>query len=177
MPDLPDDVMPGPEPEDLSALSMTQLRDIRTSLQEVEDGVSYARRLAQGRLDTLDAERHRRGSIDDPTSSAPDLQDILPEALAAHGRGPGLPRPNRDLDPPSWADRLLEELEEAVPPAMVAALAEVEPTELDRASKQVAAIEHELSAQRADLHRRINGLQEELISRYREGAGVDDLLT
>ena len=49
------------EPDDLSECSLADLRVIRDGYQEVENGLSYARRIVQGRLDTVAVELDRRG--------------------------------------------------------------------------------------------------------------------
>lgn len=166
--------IPPAEPDDLSAVSMADLRWMRSRLEEAENGYSYARRLVQGRLDTLDAERLRRrhtSESEDPTG------DGLPDVLAAHGRSPGSPRPTRCLEPPEWADRLLDRLEEAVPPTALADLDAVDDESLAAMSVAASAIEAELSASRAGMHVRIDRLHDELVDRYRNGADAQDLLT
>ena len=60
----PEEVISEHEPEDLASLEMPVLREWRERLQEVEYGFSYARRVTQGRLDTLMAELERRRSGD-----------------------------------------------------------------------------------------------------------------
>lgn len=171
----PDDILPEAEPDDLSKLSMGELRAFRDALQEVEDGYSYARRVVQGRLDTLLAELALHSGAGDPTDGG--LLQVLPDALASNVRGPGLPRPTRELEPPAWADRLLADLDEAVSPSTMAELEHTDTERLAEMIEQVSVLERELSAARTTLHVRIDRLQEELISRYRAGAKVDDLLT
>lgn len=161
------------EPEDLAALSITDVRTWREALQQVEYGYSYARRVVQGRLDTLlgELERRRTGAPD------ADLVEVIPETLGQKIRGPGLPRPTRDLEPPDWADELVAELEEIVPAGRLAGLHELDVDTLADAAQRISTLEHELSQARSLLHERIDRVQAELISRYREGAGVEDLLT
>ncbi len=162
-----------PEPEDLGQLSMPDLRTRRVALQEVEYGYSYARRVVQGRLDILLGELERRGS----GVPEADLMDVMPETLGQKIRGPGLPRPTGDLEPPAWADELLTELDGVVHPGELTNVHEVDLDELADVAQRVSAIEHDLSVQRHELHQRIDRVQAELISRYREGASIDDLLT
>jgi hypothetical protein len=169
----PEDLIRTNEPDDLSALPMAELRAFRNAFQEVESGFSYARRVVQGRLDTVMAELDRRVGGD---TSELDLIRILPKVLAANVRGPGLPRPTRDIDPPEWADDLLVELDEALTPRQLADIEDFGEGELTAAAERIAALERDISEARTRLHRRIDRLQEELIGRYREGASVDDLL-
>lgn len=160
------------EPADLSACSLADLREVRDQYQDIENGLSYARRIVQGRLDIVSVELERRG---DGASDA-DLMERLPDALAAHTRGPGLPRPVRDLEPPAWADGLLEELDEVLSPNQLAGIAELDDTELVTAAARIGDVERDLSTMRHEIHRRIDLVQDELVGRYRQGATVDDLL-
>lgn len=166
-----DELITTPAPEDLSGCSLEQLRAIRDHYQDVENGVSYARRLVQGRLDTVAVELERRRD-----GGSGDLMQRLPDALAAHSRGPGLPRPMPDLEPPAWADDLLAAADAALPPAALARLADLDDAELDAAAGTLGDVERELSAARHELHRSIDRVQDELVGRYRSGAPVDDLL-
>ncbi|MEZ5239631.1 MAG: hypothetical protein R2716_12045 [Microthrixaceae bacterium] len=168
----PEDLIVEHEPDNLAELEMAQLRDWRERLQTVEYGYSYARRVVQGRLDTLMGELERRRSGTEGSS----LVEDLPSALGNHISGPGLPRPTRDLEPPEWADTLLEELDEIMGPGELATLHEIDLDELADAAQRTSTLEHELSAARSTLHKRIDRVQAELISRYRSGAGVEDLL-
>lgn len=168
-----EDLIRTDEPDDLSTLSMVELRAFRDAFQEVENGLSYARRVVQGRLDTVMAELDRRAG---GNTSEVDLIRILPEVLAANVRGPGLPRPTCDIDPPEWADDLLIELDEALTPRQLADIDTFGEGELTVAAERIAAFEREISEACTRLHKRIDRLQEELIGRYREGASVDDLL-
>ncbi|MFG0258709.1 MAG: hypothetical protein ACF8LK_00030 [Phycisphaerales bacterium JB041] len=92
----PEEVIAEHEPDDLATLDMPELRAWRERLQQVEYGFSYARRVTQGRLDTLMAELERRRAGDTDT----DVVGAMPAALGNHISGPGLPRPTRDLEPP-----------------------------------------------------------------------------
>jgi hypothetical protein len=159
------------EPADLSGCSLADLRVIRDHYQDLEHGLSYARRMVQGRLDIVTVELERRRD-----DSSDDLMQRLPDALAAHTRGPGLPRPVRDVDPPAWADGLLVELDEILSPAELGALGDLDDDRLRNAAARIGDLEHELSVARHEMHRRIDRVQDELVGRYRSGATVDDLL-
>lgn len=167
-----DELITLPAPDDLSGCSLGDLRSIRDHYNEVENGLSYARRIVQGRLDTvaLETQRRREGSDDG-------LIERLPDALASHSRGPGLPRPMPDLEPPAWADDLLRSADEALSPAALADLRELSDAELESVTVALGDIERELSVARHDVHRSIDRVQDELVGRYRSGATVDDLLS
>ncbi len=172
MPTSPQSFASEPEPADLGILSMAELRSHRERLQEIEYGYSYARRVVQGRLDTLLSTLDRRGT----GMADVDLVEVLPEALSHKIKGPGLPRPTRDLEPPEWADELLGELDDVVHPSDLAHLHDMDVEALTDMAERVSRIEHDLSESRNELHKRIDRVQGELISRYRQGASVEDLL-
>lgn len=166
-----EDLITFSEPEDLSAASLPELRELRDGYQQVENGISYARRIVQGRLDTVSVELERRAE-----AAGEDLLSRLPAALAAHTRGPGMPRPPQDLEPPDWADDIVAELDELLTPLQLARLAELDDDTLMTGAQRIGALEQELSDARRFLHGRIDRIQEELVGRYRSGAPVDDLL-
>lgn len=168
-----DQLISAPVPDDLQGCSLAELRAIRDHHQDVENGLSYVRRIVQGRLDTVTVEIARRAEGD----GASDLIDRLPDALAAHTRGPGLPRPMPDLDPPAWADDLLAQLDEIAPSSRLALPGDLSDEELASLSVRMADDERELSKLRHELHRGIDRVQDELVGRYRSGASVDDLLS
>ncbi|MGI9579178.1 MAG: hypothetical protein ACR2OH_13335 [Microthrixaceae bacterium] len=165
----PDALLPTSEPEDLAPLSMEELRSIREGLQEVEFGYSYARRVVQGRLDVV------LGLLDHDQESST-LSEIS-EAMSAHIKGPGLPRPTQGLLPPDWADDLLDELNMTISLDELGHLTDMDRGELAQVAERIAGIERELSQIRSQLHARIGRVQQEVIARYREGAGVEDLLS
>ncbi|MEI7886403.1 MAG: hypothetical protein WCJ04_03335 [Actinomycetes bacterium] len=160
------------EPENLEDCSLPELREIRDHYQDLENGLSYARRIVQGRLDTVTVELDRRteGVTED------DVLERLPDALAAHSRGPGLPRPVRDVEPPEWADEIVLELDEILTPAELGQLTELPTERLSQAALGIGDLELAVSKLRHEMHDRIDRVQDELIGRYRSGATVDDLL-
>lgn len=161
------------EPADLSACTLADLRSVRDGYQEVESGLSYSRRIVQGRLDTVSVELERRAEHDPDT----DLLHRLPAALAAHTRGPGLPRPVQDLAPPPWADHIVAEVDKLLGPTTLSELSSVPDADLLETAASIAALEREVSGVRQEIHGRIDRVQDEIVSRYRAGASVDDLLT
>lgn len=160
------------EPADLGSCSLEELRAVRDRYQEIEHGVSYVRRIVQGRLDTLSAEVERRSE----GATENDLITRLPEALATNTRGPGLPRPALALDPPAWTDELLARVDHIVAPSQLASLDQLDVDELASALAAAVSSERSLSTTRQELHRRADRVQGALVERYRGGASVDDLL-
>ena len=166
-----DELITTTEPTDLSGCTLADLRVIRDHYQDLEHGLSYARRIVQGRLDTVTVELDRRRE-----GTEGDLMQRLPDALAAHTRGPGLPRPVRDIDPPDWADGIVAELDEILTPSELGELSDLGEDRLRSAAARIGDLERELSVARHEMHRRIDRVQDELVGRYRSGATVDDLL-
>lgn len=163
-----------PEPADLSTVELSDLRELRARLDTVENGLSYARRIIQGRLDTLGVELDRRRSGE---SSERGVVGRLATALAEHSRGSGLPRPPAELEPPEWAHEIIAEADEYLTPTQFADMESVTDAELAESIDQIAEMERTLSTTRRQLHTRIDRVQDELVDRYRAGASVDDLLT
>src|SRR4051812_31580652 len=69
---------------------MSDLRAKRSECQTIEVGLSYLRRLAQGRLDIVAAEQRRRASGEEPLAGqtlVAGLSDILGDHIHAPGNG------------------------------------------------------------------------------------------
>ncbi|MDQ1373700.1 MAG: hypothetical protein QOJ09_1038, partial [Actinomycetota bacterium] len=73
--------------EGLRELSMDDLRAKRTECQEVEVGLSYLRRVVQGRLDIVISDLQRRAGGEPADLAA--LVDQLPEILGEQNRPAG----------------------------------------------------------------------------------------
>ena len=169
---LLDDIDPGV----VSQRTLPELREVRDRCQQVEAGLSYGRRLVQGRLDIVGLEVERRAVGGSTSTEA--LMERLPEVLAQHTRGGGTPRPVRDEELPAFTDELALELDRVVPPSDIGRLPELSDERIDTVMDLLQVLERRVSAKRHELHRVIDELQEEIVSRYRSGAAsVDDLLT
>ena len=169
----------------IEARSMEDLRSLRGDLQQAEDTVSYVRRMVQGRLDIVGAERHRRSGAGGDGAGAESeehgsIVEDLPGILAdpAHsGRGSGPGRLPMHIAPAAEADALVAEVDRQVDPTKLAELDSISDVELDALTDSLASIERQLSDQRRALHQRLDALQAEMVRRYRSGeANVDNLL-
>ncbi len=163
---------------DLGSRTIADIRAMRAECQQLENDLSFVRRMAHGRLDIVGGEvsRRRRGAA--PTD-ATDLVDQLPTLLGEHepGRSSSLPRPPQTLEPSPAADRLVAELDEIVTTGQLTALGEVGDDELDELIDRLQAFETRVSAQRRALHETIDVVQREIVERYRSGeASVDTIL-
>jgi hypothetical protein len=157
---------------DVTALAMDDLRAKRAECQAVEVALSYQRRVAQGRLDIVAAERRRRSEGLEPTSHD-DLVRTLAATLADRQRPPGNGRLAQLLAPD--VDEVdTSELDAIAGPTV---LTDAGDEELGQLVDAISAYEHDVSAKRRQLHERIDALQAEITRRYRTGeASVETLL-
>lgn len=162
---------------DVSALDIIEVRARRAQCKDVETGLSYLRRLVQGRLDVVAAELARRA---DGTSSE-DLENLiarLPELLAASTRTPGTGRLPQSIGTGTIDPGLDAELDEILSHGRLTDISEVTDAELASAREALEAFEHKVSGLRRSLFDRIDALEAELTRRYRTGeATVDSLLS
>jgi hypothetical protein len=158
---------------DPSAMSLSDLRRLRHELQSEDDAVSYARRVAQARLDLVSAETTRRAEPDDGESgdASEDLRSLLSQHLTAGPARP--PRPTEDLsDHP-----LAVELDELCVAGGFGRLRELDDDELASLAASISDFEQRVSSDRRERFDRLDDLSAELVRRYRDGsADVDTLL-
>jgi hypothetical protein len=149
---------------------------MRADCQAVETGLSYLRRVVQGRLDIVDAELARRrsgGEAGDLSS----LIDRLPEILGDHLRAPGNGRLTSALEPVEVDPVLQGRLDDLVAGHNLDSITTLDDAALGVARDALAELEHDVSVQRRALFDRIDQLQAELTRRYKSGeASVDSLL-
>lgn len=156
---------------DSTNLDITQLRAERSRLQQLEDAVSYVRRVAQGRLDLARDERTRRSENRPSVDVTTDLA-----ALFGQEHGGGSSRPPRDtvvpLDHP-----LVRDLESLCDEVGFGTLSALDVDSLDAAIDRLGEFERRCSEERRSLFERIDALTAELVQRYKTGgASVDALL-
>lgn len=159
----------------LAERSTNEIRAMRDECEEEETGVSFARRMLQGKLDILRAEALRRqesGTNGDVQS----LLDALPQILSDEVS----PRPLRQRVPrllvPS-AQYQRREVERLVEEHTLALMTEKSSEELTEAVQVLAVKERELSELRRQLFERVDALQDELTRRYQRGeASVTEVL-
>ena len=170
---LLDELLGAADTSELGSRSLEDLRLVRDRLTSVELGLSYGRRMAQGRLDIITCELERRAGA--PTTD--DLLGRLPEVLARQNRGEGMPRPVRDGELPEFADVIVADLDRLVLPTELAGVTDLSDQRLAEITGRLGEVESGISTKRHEVHRLIDEVQEEIVSRYRSGAAsVDDLL-
>lgn len=163
----------------LEPLPMEELRSRRAACQAVEVGLSYQRRMAQGRLDIVGAERNQRAGGSDAPHAGTDTDELvehLSDVLADRGRMPGFGRMPQ-LMAPDERDVDTHELDAIASPTVLAALDEVDDAALLHLTEVLSAYERRISDRRRALHERIDTVQAEIARRYRSGeASVETLL-
>ena len=161
---------------DLTTRSTDDIRTMRDECEEEESGISYARRVLQGKLDILRAEALRRRD-EGNGQEVRSLLDALPTILSddAASRAPRV-RVTRFLVPPG-VQHHRRAVERIADDQTLANLAQRPPGDLTALVQRIADKERELSALRRELLDRIDALQEELARRYRGGtANVAEVL-
>jgi hypothetical protein len=159
---------------------LEQVRAMRDRCQAVEAGLSYARRLAHGRLDIVGGELARRREGGDPADMAA-LVERLPELLSDVAGDPRMTRSPRRLELGDDADSLeapLEaELDAIVALDGLATLSDLSEDEMQRLADGLVTFEKSVSNRRHQVHERLDALQAEIARRYRDGeASFDSIL-
>lgn len=161
---------------DLQGIPIEELRAKRAACKEIETGLSYLRRLVQGRLDVVTAEQNRR----DEGGDGDDLEDLiarLPELLAGSTRAPGVGRLPDSIGTGTVDDTLATELEGIISHGHLDEPGQLSDEELGTARDQLTDFEHRVSGLRRALFDRLDAFEAELTRRYRTGeATVDSLL-
>ena len=161
---------------DLADRPIEDVRAMRAECQDVENGLSYLRRVVQGRLDIVHAELTRRHGGGDPGDLA-SLIDQLPEILGDHLRAPGNGRLPVTLEPGRIDPELQARFDEVVSLADADGITEVPEERLVTARDSLAELEQDISTRRRSLFDRIDELQAEITRRYKSGeASVESLL-
>jgi hypothetical protein len=157
------------ETPDPTTLSLADLRGLRQQLQLEDDAVSYARRVAQARLDMVKVEQVHRSDVDGG-GAADDLRAVLSQHLTGGPARP--PRPTEDLsDQP-----LAIELDELCARLGFGHLKELDDDALGVLFDELAAFEQRVSSDRRERFDRLDALSAELVRRYRVGeASIDTL--
>ncbi len=151
----------------LDGLADRDLDDVRAMCEEclaVETEVSYVRRLAQARIDIVEAELDRRargGSLNDLVAALPQiLADPAPRADPASSRLPRHIAPAPNIE---W-QRGLESL---ITDATLVNLPTLSEDELTSTLAQLRELENEVSVTRRGLHRVIDSIEANLAERHK----------
>ena len=160
--------------QDLSSLSMEELRERRSVLDDLDTELSYYRRMLHGRMDLLSFEIRRRSGEETRT-----LIEALPQILADGIDGPSrnvIPR-DLSLDLPELGGKGNRAIDRVIGDDFLARLPSLDDTDLEEIQAALTDAEREVSTQRRsvyDVHDRISA---EITHRYRQGlADAADLL-
>lgn len=150
----------------LADRSTDDVRAMHTQTLEVETELSYVRRLAQARIEIVNAELDRRAK----GGSVADLVAMLPEILSDEHPRPG-PATSRLPQPlaPSPSIQWRRGLESLIVDTTLVNLPTLAEDELHTAVAQLGELEREVSERRRALHRVIDGIEAELASRHKVG--------
>ena len=157
------------EPDYLAGIeqrSIDELREMHDACLEVETEVSYVRRLAQARIDIVEAEMERRskgGSVGDLVAMLPSiLADDTPRGSPANSRLPRHLAPSMDI---TWK----RGLEYLITDATLVNLPTISVEELRTTVEQLRQLEREVSDRRRALHRVVDRIEEVLAERHKLG--------
>jgi hypothetical protein len=165
-------------PGDLQGRSIEEIRTMRDDCRRAEDGLSYVRRQAQGRLDIVAAELSRRAEGKGPSDAA-DIVDMLPQILGQRVSAPGKLAEVRttNLEPPGDIGPLIVELEGILHESSLFGLGQISDEELRQLLDRLTEYERVVSERRRALHDRLDALQAEIVRRYKTGeVSVESLL-
>ncbi len=146
----------------LDACSVDDLHTMERECLEVETEISYVRRLAQGRIDILEAERDRRaagGTLGDLIAALPQiLADDGPRTAPADTRAQSVLAPADGIEWNRGIERLVSD-------ATLVNLPTLSEAELQATLGQLRELEHDMSARRRSLHAVIDGLTHAIAER------------
>ncbi len=143
------------------------LRVLKAEAVAVENSVSYYRRLAQGRIEILEAEQRRRAE----GGSVADLIEALPQILGGtHGRSTAansrFVEPDLDYIELEWPDGRQHLVTDD---GTLASLPMISDAELGDVMERLQAFERELSDDRRRLHTVIDAADHEIAVRAAAG--------
>jgi len=157
----------------LTADTLEVLRERRQLCDELDNELSFYRRLLHGRLDLLGFEKRRRSGIE--TRS---LIEALPEILAdsdAPMRETALKSP--PIEAPDFFGEGQRAIDKVLSDDFLAHLPTLGDSELEEIEASLTVAERDISDQRRLVYDALELVLEELTRRYREGlANVDELL-
>ena len=151
---------------DLTARPLDEIRAMRSECRDIEDKVSYRRRIIQGRLDIVASDLRRRaegGSPGDLRTLVEQLPDILSDKV--RGSGPG--RLPSGLSAPD--EEMTADLDSTLGPDTLGSLPEMPDEAVADLARTIGDLEREVSEARRGLFGRIDALNGELARRYGNG--------
>jgi hypothetical protein len=151
---------------DLTPRSLEELRDMHDECAQAELALSYYRRLAQARIEILEAEEARRqrgGSVEELIADLPNILGADSRSTVATTRGaPASDAPTMELHWPDGREQLVVD-------TTLAHLPTVSADELTETIGALRAFESELSDLRGQLHLVIDAIDRVLADRRVSG--------
>jgi hypothetical protein len=151
---------------DLTPRTLEELRAMHDECAQAELALSYYRRLAQARMEILDAEATRRargGSVEDLIADLPNILGAESRSTVATTRGaPSADAPSMDLHWPDGREQLVVD-------TTLAHLPKISDDELAETVTALHEFESELSDLRGQLHLVIDAIDRVLADRRVSG--------
>jgi hypothetical protein len=153
--------------ESLGSRATDDLRAMKTECSEIETSVSYYRRLAQGRIEILDAELDRRkrgGSLEDLISQLPDI--LAGEGGRSSSTQSRIAEPDAPVVELEWSDGR----ERLITDTTLANLPLLDDNGVVSVRDELREFERDLSDVRRQLHGVLDQLEHEIAQRQAAGA-------
>jgi len=161
---------------ELHTMQAPELRRRRADARELEDELSYKRRLLHGKLDILKHELERR-QAEHSTNHQGELLQRLSELLSRGGGGGSRGGRSRVTPRATSAPRRPSDDDDGAFGVQLTRLKEMSAEEIEGAIETLVAEERRLSDRRRAVHTVIDTLTSALQAGYREGRlSADDLL-
>jgi hypothetical protein len=152
---------------DIQGKPLDDVREMRSACGRLEAQLSFARRLVQGRLDIVEAERDRRAA-GMPASNLAELVAALPEMLAGKVQGNATGFRSRDIA--GNDDPVLEaELDSILDGQSLVSLPASSDAHVSEVAARLAALERTVSDRRRLALEAFDALSAEVIRRFRDG--------
>jgi hypothetical protein len=154
--------------DDPDRVPAARLRELRNECEQEESGLSYARRVLQGKLDIVRAEVQRRSEAG--AEEAAGVLAALPRILADDERttAPAHARATRYLVP-AGIEHDRRDVDQAADDLALGDLAAHDVDQLAAIVEELRAEEADVSARRRVVLDRIDAIQAELVARYKSG--------
>jgi hypothetical protein len=151
----------------IDEIELDELRSRRQMAVDVENELSYYRRLLHGRMDLLKFERRRRTG-EESRSLIESLAEILSDPARGEGHDPR--RTVLDTDLPQLPDVGRRDVDAVLGDDVLAKLDSVDDSGLNEAFEAVETIEREISEKRRQVQQVADVLSAQIAERYRSGS-------